>query len=146
MSPSARRKSRRLALQALYQWQIADTRVGEIELQFREDNDFTKIDAEYFHELLHGVPAHLSAIDLTLRPYLDRRIDEIDPIERALLRLATYEFMHRLDVPYRVVINEALELAKTFGAEEGFKYINGVLDKVARIVRKDEANPFRPKD
>ncbi len=139
MTPSARRKARRLAVQALYQWQIADTRVGEIELQFREDNDMTKVDGDYFHELLHGVPGNLAAIDGALRPVLDRPLEEVDPIERALLRLATYEFQHRLDVPYRVVINEALELAKTFGAEEGFKYVNGVLDKVARSTRPVEA-------
>lgn len=137
-TPSARRKARRFALQALYQWQIAQTRVGEIELQFREDNDLSKVDTDYFHELLHGVPANLTDIDGTLRPVLDRPLEEVDPIERALLRLATYEFLHRLDVPYRVVINEALELAKTFGAEEGFKYVNGVLDKVARTTRKAE--------
>lgn len=138
-TPSARRKARRFALQALYQWQIAETRVGEIELQFREDNDMSKVDSEYFHELLHGVPANLTEIDDTLRPVLDRPLAEVDPIERALLRLATYEFLRRLDVPYRVVINEALELAKTFGAEEGFKYVNGVLDKVARTTRTTEA-------
>lgn len=142
-TPSARRKARRLALQALYQWQIADTRVAEIELQFREDNDLTKVDAAYFSELLHGVPSALSEIDAVLAPVLDRPLAEVDPIERALLRLATYEFLRRPDVPYRVVINEALELAKTFGAEEGFKYVNGVLDKVARTTRSAEAARVR---
>ncbi|MBI2381603.1 MAG: transcription antitermination factor NusB [Gammaproteobacteria bacterium] len=140
MTPSARRKARRFALQGLYSWQIAGTRIVDIEIQFAEDNDLAKVDTEYFHELMHGVPQHLEEIDGLLKPVLEKRsIDEVDPIERALLRLAAYELLKRPDVPYKVVINEALELAKTFGAEEGFKYVNGVLDKVARVARPVEA-------
>jgi N utilization substance protein B len=94
---------------------------------------------DYFKDLLHGVPANLDELDAGLKGCVDRSIDSVDPVERAILRLGAYEMMHHPEVPYRVVINEAVELAKVFGAEQGHKYVNGVLDKLARKVRKAEA-------
>ena len=130
----ARHEARRRALQALYQWQVAGQDLGAIEKQFLEDEEMhmDRADLEYFRGLLHEVPAHLERWDEQLRPYLDRAVDSLDPVERAILRLGVYELNERLDVPYRVVITEAVELAKTFGAEGSHKYINGVLDKVGR--------------
>lgn len=138
-TPAARRKARRYTLQALYQWQLAGAALSDIEAQFLADNDMKRVDRSYFHDLLHGVPAQVSGLDETLRPFLDRRVEELSQVEKAILRIGTFELKERLDVPYRVVINEAIELAKVFGAEESFKYVNGVLDKLARRLRSAEA-------
>jgi N utilization substance protein B len=138
MNPTARRKARRFAVQALYQWQIADDALSNIEAQFRVDNDMKKVDGEYFHELLHEVPSHLTELDELVAPYLDREVSQLDPVELAIFRISAYELKYRVDVPYKVVINEAIELAKTFGATESHKYINGVLDKLAARVRLTE--------
>ena len=116
---AARRKARSLAVQALYSWQIAGQPLHEIEAQFRTDNDFSEVDGAYFHEILHGVPRQKSELDSTFEPCLDRPLAEIDPVELAILRLSTYELRNRIDVPYKVVINEGIELAKTFGATDG---------------------------
>ncbi|MDF1782399.1 MAG: transcription antitermination factor NusB [Alcanivoracaceae bacterium] len=140
-TPSARRKARRFALQALYQWQLAKTDLSDIEVQFRTDNDMKKVDREYFHELLHGVPANLDTIDEALQPALDRKVAELSQVEKVILRIGAYELIHRLDVPYRVVLNEGIELAKLFGADDSFKYVNGVLDKLARKFRRLEQAP-----
>ncbi|MBZ2190205.1 transcription antitermination factor NusB [Alcanivorax sp. JB21] len=137
-SPSARRKARRFALQALYQWQLAGHALSEIEAQFRAQNDMKKVDMAYFHELLHGVPAQLEELDALFAPALDRKVQELSQIEKVILRLGTFELLTRPDVPYRVVISEGIELAKLFGAEDSFKYVNGVLDKVARKCRRVE--------
>ena len=133
-----RARARRRALQALYQWQIGGGPMHRIISQFNEEQDMAIADGAYFSELLLGVEAHLDELDGAIAPFVDRRIDEIDAIERAALRLGTFELMHRLDVPYRVVLNEAVELAKDFGAEGGHTYVNGVLDKLARKVRSTE--------
>jgi len=98
----------------------------------------SKVDMEYFHEILHGVPRELSALDEIITPLLDRDTEEMTPVELSILRLATYELAHRIDVPYKVVINEAVELAKSFGATDGHKYVNGVVDKIAQLVRTVE--------
>lgn len=137
-SPSARRKARRFALQALYQWQLAGQPLHEIEAHFRAENDMRKVDVVYFHELLVGVPRRVDEIDALFEPALDRRLQELSQIEKVILRIGTFEMLERLDVPYRVVINEGIELAKVFGAEDSFKYVNGVLDKVARRCRQTE--------
>lgn len=129
-----RRKARSLILQALYQWLIAGAEPQEIESQFREENT-GKIDWEYFREIFFEIPKQASALDEQIHPLLDREPSALDPVERALLYLGVYELAHRPDVPYRVVINECVELAKTFGATESHKYINGVLDKLARTLR-----------
>ncbi|WP_101675470.1 transcription antitermination factor NusB [Alloalcanivorax mobilis] len=138
-SPAARRKARRYALQAMYQWQLAGAALSDIEAQFMADNDMKKVDRDYFHALLHGVPADVTALDEALRPFLDRRVEELSQVEKAILRIGAFELKSRIDVPYRVVINEGIELAKVFGAEESFKYVNGVLDKLARRLRSAEA-------
>lgn len=137
-TPAARRKARRYTLQALYQWQMAGAALNDIEAQFLADNDMKKVDRAYFHALLHGVPAQVTGLDEALRPFLDRRVEELSQIEKAILRMGAFELKERIDVPYRVVINEAIELAKTFGAEDSFKYVNGVLDKLARRLRSAE--------
>ena len=137
-SPAARRKARSFALQAIYQWHMAGANLAKIEAEFRADNDMSKVDLEYFHEILHGVPRELSALDNIISPLLDRNTEEMTPVELSILRLATYEMIHRIDVPYKVVINEAVELAKTFGATDGHKYVNGVVDKIAQQVRTVE--------
>ena len=145
-SPSARRKARRFTLQALYQWQLAGAAVSDIEAQFLANQDFAKVDREYFHDLLHGVLGPVKALDELLTPYLDRRVEELSQVEKAILRLGAFELKERQDVPYRVVINEGIELAKVFGAEDSFKYVNGVLDKLARQLRYAEASERRPRD
>jgi len=133
-----RARARRRALQAIYQWQIGGGPMHRIITQFNEEQDMAIADGAYFSELLLGVETHLTEIDAAITPFADRRIDEIDVIERATLRLATFELMHRLDVPYRVVLNEAIDLAKDFGSEGGHTYVNGVLDKLARRIRSAE--------
>lgn len=138
LNASARRKARRFAVQALYQWQIAQETLSTIEAQFRTDNDMKKVDGEYFHELLHQVPAHLTELDECVAPALDRPMEQINPVELAIFRIAIYELKYRIDVPYKVVINEAIELAKVFGATDSHKYLNGVLDKLAPQLRVAE--------
>lgn len=131
----ARRRARKSAMQALYQWQISGQSLGEIEEQFRVDQDMSKVDLAYFHELLHRVPACLDEVDNVIAPHADRPVDEVDPVERAILRIGAYELKFRPDIPYRVVLNEAIQLAKQFGAVDGHKYVNGILDKLARELR-----------
>jgi len=133
-----RRKARHYAMQALYQWYMAAAPLAVIEAEFRSDYDFSHVDLEYFQAVLHGVPSLVDELDSTLEPLLDRRLDELDPIERTLLRMGIWELRERIDVPYRVVINEAVALAKKFGATDGHKYINGVLDRLARDLRSVE--------
>jgi len=137
-SPAARRKARRFAVQAIYQWQLAGANLAAIEAEFRTDNDMSKVDLEYFHDILHGVPREKAELDAKIEKLLDRRLDELTPVELAILRLGAYEMVHRLDVPYKVVINESVELAKTFGATDGHKYVNGILDKLAQRDRMVE--------
>jgi len=136
--PSARREARKLALQALYQWQLAAPSLNEIEAQFRVDNDFSRIDAAYFREILHGVADDVDDLEAAFAPLLDRAVDVLDPVERAILRLSAWELLRRVDIPYRVVINEGIELAKLFGATDGHKFINGVLDRLAPKLRSHE--------
>jgi len=138
INPIARHNARRYALQAMYQWQIADTAINEIENEFLQYHIDKKLDLAYFKELIHGVPKHQQEIDQEMQPFVGRPLSEIDPIELAVLRLAIYELIKRLDVPYRVIINEALELAKKFGSIEGHKFVNGVLDRIAKKNRVTE--------
>ena len=133
-----RSRARHHAVQAVYQWQMTGQDVGDVVGQFLASQDGTKFEVEYFRDLLRGVATNLNALDACLQPHVDRPIAQIDPVERAILRLGAYELAHHPEVPYRVVINEAVELAKVFGAEEGHKYVNGVLDKVARALRSAE--------
>jgi len=138
-----RSRSRSLAIQALYQWQMAGQDVGAIIDHFMVEQDARKFDTDYFAELVRGVPARLTELDAALAPCVDRALESVDPVERAILRLGTYELIEHPEIPYRVVINEAVELAKTFGAEKGHRYVNGVLDKAARDLRPIEASARR---
>lgn len=133
-----RRHSRRRALQALYQWELAEGDVQDIDAQFLATQDMSKADVGYFQALLHDVAATLSEIDADLQPCLDRDLARLDPIERNILRIAAHELRARPDIPYRVIINEAVELTKSFGAEQGHKYVNGVLDALAQQLRAHE--------
>ena len=134
----ARGKARRLAMQALYQWQMTADDIDGIEQQFFEENDMKNVDQEYFSELLLGVLQEISSIDSELEKHMPRSINSVDPVERAILRIAGYEFIKRPDVPYRVVLNEAVVLAKKFCAEKSHTFVNAVLDKVARDTRTHE--------
>ncbi|AKP74426.1 N utilization substance protein B [Piscirickettsia salmonis] len=138
MSPKMRHKSRKILVQAMYQWAMTGDNLSAIEMQFRSTNEMQHLDDEYFHELLHAIPAQISELDKTFQPFLQRAVDEISPVELAVLRVGTYELKERLDIPYRVVINEGVEMAKTFGAEDAHKFVNSVLDRVAQTIRKDE--------
>ncbi|MEL0637374.1 MULTISPECIES: transcription antitermination factor NusB [Marinomonas] len=133
-----RSASRRLALQAIYQWQMNHSPVSEIETQFTLDQDMSECDKAYFRELLQGVTSRAKKLDDLFEELLDRSLSELDSIELAVMRIGAYELSERLDVPYRVVINEGVELAKGFGASESHKYVNGILDKLAQRVRREE--------
>jgi N utilization substance protein B len=135
-----RRKARHYALQALYQWHMAGASPRDIEAEFRTDYDFSVVDLEYFQALLNGVVPEVEVLDALYEPLLDRKLSELDPIERSLLRMGSFELRERIDVPYRVVINEAVALAKKFGASESYKYVNGILDKLARQLRGPEVS------
>ena len=137
-SAHARARSRRFAMQALYQWDLSGMDLAEIQRQFAEADDFNRADRDYFIELLKSVPARLEPIDRDIAEYLDRPMTQVDPVERAILRIATYELLYRIDVPYRVILNEAITLTRKFGAEQGHAFVNGVLDKLARKLRPDE--------
>ncbi|MEW8626763.1 MAG: transcription antitermination factor NusB [Candidatus Thiodiazotropha sp.] len=133
-----RSQARRHAVQAIYQWQMAGQDVSDIANQFLEEQELSSFEVPYFQDLLQGVPCNLGQLDELLKPSLDRAIESVDPVERAILRIGAYELQHKIEVPYRVVINEAVEMAKVFGAEQGHKFVNGVLDQVARKVRSVE--------
>ncbi|MBT1452296.1 transcription antitermination factor NusB [Glaciecola sp. XM2] len=138
MKPAARKKARTLALQALYSYLMSGNEMRQVELAMATSNDMSQVDMEYFQAILHGVDADPEAIDAAYKPYLGRLPEELDPIEKSIMRLATFELIERIDTPFKVVINEAIELAKTFGAEESHKFINGALDKAVKTLRKDE--------
>lgn len=135
---SKRSWARRCAVQALYEWQLTGQDPAIIIRQFLADQDLSKADQEYFQELVHQTPLRSSDIDTAFAPFLDRPLAQVDPVERAILRVSGYELMQRPDIACRIVINEAVELAKLFGAEQGHRFINGVLDKLAHAVRKAE--------
>ena len=130
IDPAARSRARRRALQAIYAWQLAKTPVQVID-QFRHEQDMEIADLQYFEDLVHGVVKHHAALDEALADFLDRPIELVDPIERAVLRIAAFELRLRPDVPYRVVLNEAIEISKRFGSDHGHTYVNGVLDRAA---------------
>ena len=137
----ARHKARRFAVQALYQWEIAGETRAEVERQFLDDQPIKADEVEYFQTLLRGVVEEREALDGVLTPFLSNRtVEEVDPVERAVLRLAAFELRDRPEIPFQVVINEAVDLAKTFGAPEGRKFVNAVLDRVARELRAVEVN------
>jgi len=134
----ARGKSRRLAMQAIYQWQMTGDNITDIKQQFFEENNFSKIDADFFSELVSGVASSVSELDPLLEKNMPRSVESVDPVERSILRLATYEFVNRFDVPYRVVLNEAVNITKEYCAENSHAFVNAVLDKVAKEIRHIE--------
>ncbi|GMG88040.1 transcription antitermination factor NusB [Biformimicrobium ophioploci] len=138
VTASARRKARHYAMQALYQWHMAGANLNAIEAEFHADNDMGKADIEYFRDLFYGVARNLGEVESAFEPHLDRPVDDLDPVSRALLRMATYELKSRMDVPYKVVINEAVALAKKFGPADAHKFVNGILDKTAADLRAIE--------
>ena len=143
IDPAARSRARRRALQAVYAWQRSQSPVEKVIENFRAEQDMDVADLEYFEALVRGVAEHAGPIDAVLARYIDRDVAQVDPIERAVLRIAGYELAYRLDVPYRVVINEAIETTKRFGAEQGHTYVNGVLDRAAAEWRAAEIQGAR---
>lgn len=141
---SRRHKARHYAMQALYQWHMAGASIAQIEVEFRADNDMSNVDSEYFSELLHAIPHMLGELDSLFDEHLDRDKGDLGAVELALLRIGSYELSQRIDVPYKVAINEAVNLAKKFGATDSFKYINGILDRVARQTRAIEIAADNP--
>ena len=133
-----RSRARRAVLQALYQWQLSGQSPNEVEAQFVAEQPFEHVDVDYFQLLLRNIPRHLEELDAALSPSLDRPVSQLDPIEKAILRIGAFELVHRPEVPWRVVINEAVDLAKSFGAEQSHKYVNGILDKLAHQKRPAE--------
>lgn len=140
---SARRRSREFALQGLYEWLLSrdagNENAGAIDAHIRETPGFEKCDAEHYGALLHGAIREVAGLRAAISPYLDRPIVELSPVEHAVLLIGAYELAHRVEIPYRVVINEAVEVAKSFGGTDGFKYVNGVLDKLGGDLRPDES-------
>ncbi|TAL96394.1 MAG: transcription antitermination factor NusB [Paraburkholderia sp.] len=140
---SARRRSRELATQGLYQWLLSGSPVSEIDAQLHGAQGYDKADHAHLDALLNGVIRDSEALSIDLMPCLDRPIDQLSPVERAVLLVAAFELKHHVDIPYRVVINEAVELAKTFGGADGYKYVNGVLDKLSVQLRAAETQAAR---
>jgi N utilization substance protein B len=139
MKPAERRRARQFAVQAVYQWQITGASFGQIIDQFTVDQDLSKTDVPYFKELLSGVINQIETLDEKLSPYLSRKIKDVDMVDIAILRLAMFELSYRTDVPHKVVLNEAIELAKDFATDESYKFVNGVLDKALRSLKLRDA-------
>ncbi len=140
MKTSTRTRARRLALQGLYEWQMSKNKPQDIAAQYLLEKETANIDVAYFREILTQLPLHLDELEEEIHPLLSRPMEEIDPVERAVLWLGTYELVHHPEIPYRVIINEAVELVKMFGAEQGHRFINGVMDKIAAKVRAVEVS------
>lgn len=135
---SGKRKARKFALQALYQWLMSGSELTEIEAQFRMINNMDKVDVDYFCRLLYGVPTNVQQLEDKLLPYLDREIAGLNPIELTVLRIGTFELLHCPEIPYKVVLDESISLTKEFGSQDGYRYVNGVLNNLAREVRSIE--------
>jgi N utilization substance protein B len=140
---SARRRSRELALQGLYEWLVSGAEAGLIDAHMREQDGFDKCDAAHFDALLHGCILEASALDAVLARHVDRKTTQLSPIEHGVLMIGAYEMTHCIEIPYKVAINEAVELAKAFGGTDGHKYVNGVLDKAAIDLRPVEVAAAR---
>ncbi len=138
MKVSARSRARQLAVQGLYEWHLSGNKINDIAAQCLDAKRGKNIDEPYFEELIYKVSSMVDILNETLRPFLSRSIDEVDPVERAILQLAVYELTQKIEIPYKVIINESIELAKTFGAEQSHKFVNGILDKVAEQNRAVE--------
>lgn len=140
---SGRRRAREFALQGLYEWLVSGAEAAVIDAHIRELDDFTKCDSAHFDALLHGCIAEAAALDAVLARHVDRRTDLLSPVEHAVLLIGAYELTHCVEIPYRVAINEAVEVAKSFGGTDGHKYVNGVLDKAAADLRPVEVAAAR---
>jgi N utilization substance protein B len=138
VKPTPRRKARELAVQAIYSWQLSQNSITDIEVNFLTDNSARRFDIAYFQQLLRGVTSSVGSIDEAISPHVDRPLDDVDHVEKAILRVAIYELKDCQDVPYKVVINEAIELAKSFAADDSHKFVNGVLDKAVKLIRPEE--------
>ncbi len=134
----AKTNARKCAVQALYQWQVSGESLARIEMNFLEEERLKGAQKKYFSEIFHGVPQQLNAIDEALADFVDRPVEKIDPVERAILRIGVYELINRLETPYKVIINEGVNLAKCFGADGSHKYVNSILDKVSKKKRAIE--------
>jgi N utilization substance protein B len=143
IDPVARSRARRRALQAIYAWQLSGGNANGIIAQFAHEQAHEVADLAYFEDLVRGVIQHTGELDGALAEFVDRGVDQVDPVERAALRIAAYELRHRLDVPYRVVLNEAIDSTKRFGSEHGHTYVNGVLDHAAAAWRTVEFGAAR---
>ena len=137
----ARSIARKLAMQALYQWQLTQQTAAEIKKQFLESEDSAGVDREHFEELVGGCIARHEELAAALKPFIDRPLDQLDPVETAILMIGMFELQQRVDIPYRVVINEGVELARRFGATDGHKFVNAVLDRAAARLRSAERSP-----
>ncbi len=137
MKPSPRRKARELAIQAVYSWQLSQNDVSEVETNFITDNQKRRFDIEFFQQLLRGVTSNITTLDEAIAPHVDRPLKDVDHIEKAILRVAICELTYCTEVPYKVVINEAIELAKSFAADDSHKFVNGVLDKAVKLIRPE---------
>jgi len=140
---SARRRSRELAMQGLYQWLLSGESGGAIQAHIETSPGFDRADRGHFDDLLHGVIRESEEIDRLILPFLDRQVAHLSPVERATMMIGCYELLRHQEIPYRVVINEAVELAKSFGGTDGYKYVNGVLDRLAGTIRPAEAGTGR---
>jgi N utilization substance protein B len=140
---SARRRSREFALQGLYEWLLGGADAGVVDAHVREQDGFDKCDSAHFDLLLHGTIREAATIDAVLAAHIDRKTELLSPIEHAALMIGTYELLHCIEIPYKVAINEAVELAKSFGGTDGHKYVNGVLDKAATDLRRIEVDAAR---
>lgn len=141
----SKHNARRRAVQALYSWRMTGNDLSDIEMLYLSEQDMSKVNVNYFKELLHQAPKLANEFNEVIKPLLDRKFEEIDPVELAVLEIAYYELVKRLDIPYRVVINESVELAKVFGAEDSYKFINGIVDKLAGLCRKVEVQAMAKK-
>lgn len=137
-TPSARHRARRLALQGLYQMQFTDQPASIVEQQFLEENDHKRADINFFHDIMGSVGRTRDELWLLIEPHLDRKSEQIDPVERAILLIGCFELRDRIEIPFKIVISEAVELAKLFGATDSHKYVNSILDEVAKITRASE--------
>ena len=135
MKPNARRQSRSLAVQGVYSWQVSKNPIGDIEQQLLLEQNTKHLDVGYFQDILRGVAVNYAVLDEAVKPFIDRPFEEVDLVEKAILRVAAYELKFRLDVPYKVVINEGIELAKAFAADDSHKFVNGILDKAVKLLR-----------
>ncbi|BGI51204.1 MAG: transcription antitermination factor NusB [Arsenophonus endosymbiont of Ceratovacuna japonica] len=134
MKSTARHNAREFAVQAIYSWQLSGNSISDIKLEFLSKQDISNIDVIYFHDLLNGVSSNVLELDKKMAPYLSRKLKELGQIEKVVLRLAMFELCYRDDIPYKVSINEAIELSKVFGSKDSYKFINGVLDKIVNIM------------